>query len=97
MSIHKLYKTDLILKGHDRIIFGGIDVQHMVVVFVAQVIGNVGEGGTGCFGHSVVDDHQIVLLYQGLLRPLLNVSLLNLSYLMSGNGSFCKGGGDMFK
>lgn len=64
-------------------------MQHMVVVLVAQVVGDVGEGGTGCFGHSVVDDHQIVFRYQGRLRPLLNVPLLNLSYLMSGNGSFC--------
>lgn len=69
-------------------------MQHMVVVLVAQVVGDVGEGGTGCFGHSVVDDYQIVLLYQGLLRPLLNVPLLNLSYLMSGNDSFCNGGGE---
>lgn len=86
--------SDLILKRHDRIVFGGIDVQHMVVVLVAQVVGDVGEGGTCCFGHSVVDDHQIILRYQGLLRPLLNVPLLNLSYLMSGNGSFCNGGGE---
>lgn len=69
-------------------------MQHMIVVLVAQVIGDVGEGGTGCFGHSVVDDHQIIFLDQGHLRSLLNVPLLNLSYLMSGNDSFCNGGGE---
>lgn len=82
-------KTDLILKRHDGIVFAGVDVQHMVVIFVAQVVGDVGEGGAGCFGHSVVDDHRVVLLKLHLLNPHLTVPSLDLSHLMPGNGLFC--------
>lgn len=59
LEIKRCRISDLILHGHDRIVLGGVDVQDMVVVLPAQVIGNVAEGGAGRFGHPVVDDDQV--------------------------------------
>lgn len=56
-----MFVSHLVLQGHDRVILAGVDVKDMVVVPAAQVVGEIGEGGTGCFGHSVVNDHYIVL------------------------------------
>ena len=52
--------SDLVLYGHDGVVLGGVDVQDVVVVFPAQVVGNVGEGGAGRLGHAVVDDYYVI-------------------------------------
>lgn len=54
--------SHLVLYGHDRVVLGGVDVQDVVVVLPTQVIGDVGEGGAGRFGHAVVDDNQVVFV-----------------------------------
>lgn len=90
--------SDLVLDGHDWVVFGGVDVQDMVAVLPAQVVGDVGEGGAGCLGHAVVDDHQVVLAVRqcrrrvSLPQAVLRVALLDLSHLVSGDGSLCGGG-----
>lgn len=60
MQEHKESSSDLVLYGHDRVVLGGVDVQDMVVVLPAQVVGDVGEGGAGRLGHAVVDDDKVV-------------------------------------
>lgn len=86
--------SDLVLQGHDRVVLGGVDVQDVVVVLSAQVVGDVGEGGAGRLGHAVVDDDHVILAAGQRCRrvPLpqavLRVPLLDLSYLMAGDGSF---------
>lgn len=92
--------SDLILYGHDWVVLGGVDVQDVVVVLPAQVIGDVGEGGAGRLGHAVVDDdHVIFALGQRRRVPfsqaVLCVPLLDFSYLMSGDGPFWKDDGKL--
>lgn len=67
------------------------------MVLPAQVVGDVGEGGAGCLGHAVVDDDDVVFALgqrRGRRIPfpqtVLCVSLLDLSHLVSGDGSFCR-------
>lgn len=90
---------DLVLYGHDGVVLGRVDVQDVVVVLPAKVVGNVGEGGAGRLGHAVVDDDHIFALGQrrrrrlSLPQPILRVPLLNLSYLVSGDGPLCSEGG----
>ncbi len=91
--------SDLVLDGHDRVVLGGVDVQDVVVVLPAQVVGDVGEGGAGRLGHAVVDDDDVVFAVgqrRGRRVPfpqaVLRVPLLDLSHLVSGDGSFCGGG-----
>lgn len=85
---------DLVLEGHDRVVLGGVDVQDVVVVLPAQVVGDVGEGSAGCLGHPVVDDDHVILAvgqrcgWVPLPQAVLRVPLLDLSYLVSGDGSF---------
>lgn len=54
-------RSDLVLYGHDRVVLGGIDVQDVVVVLPAQVVGDVGKRGAGRLGYAVVDDDQVVV------------------------------------
>lgn len=68
------------------------------MVLPTQVIGDVGEGGAGRLGHAVVDDDQIIFAVgrkQGRRVPypetILCVPLLDLSYLVSGDGSLWGG------
>ena len=89
--------SDLVLYGHDRVVLGGVDVQDVVVVLPAQVVGDVGEGGAGRLGHAVVDDDEVVFVLgqrRGRRVPfpqaVLRVPLLDLSHLVSGDGSFCR-------
>ena len=42
-----LAPSHLVLQGHDGVVLGGVDVQHVEVVLGAQVVGDVGEGGAG--------------------------------------------------
>lgn len=95
------YRSDLVLYGHDRVVLGRVDVQDVEVILPAQVVGDVGERGAGRLGHAVVDYDHVVLAVswlrwgQGVPLPqtVLRVPLLDLSYLVSGDGSFW-GGGD---
>lgn len=89
--------ADLVLDGHDRVVLGCVDVQHVVAVLAAQVVGDIGEGGAGRLGHAVVDDDHVVLAVgwqQGQRVPLpeaiLRVPLLDLSNLVPGDGSLCR-------
>lgn len=90
----KRRSPDLVLEGHDRVVLGGVDVQDVVVVLPAQVVGDVGEGSAGCLGHPVVDDDHVILAvgqrcgWVPLPQAVLRVPLLDLSYLVSGDGSF---------
>lgn len=90
-------RSDLVLYGHDRVVLGGVDVQDVVVVLPAQVVGDVGEGGAGRLGHAVVDDDNVVFALgqrRGRRVPfpqaILRVPLFDLSHLVSGDGSFWK-------
>lgn len=90
-------QSNLVLNGHDRVVLGGVDVQDVVVVLPTQVIGNVGEGGAGCLGHAVVNDDHVIFAVgqQGCSRvpfpqTVLCVPLFDLSYLVSGDSSFCR-------
>lgn len=82
----------LVLQRHDRIILGGVDVENMEAVLSAQVICNVGEGGAGSLGHTVIDDNQILNLRQCRRVPqaVPYLSLLHLSHLVSGHGALCR-------
>lgn len=68
------------------------------MVLPAQVVGDVGEGGAGRLGHAVVDDDDVVFVV-GRRRSrrvpfpqtVLRVPLLDLSYLVSGDGSLWGG------
>lgn len=93
---------DLVLYGHDWVVLCRVDVQDMVVVLPAQVVGDVGEGGAGRLGHAVVDDDHVVLAIgrqQGerfpFPEPVLRVPLLDLSNFVPGDGSFWVGGGSI--
>lgn len=95
-------RSHLVLYGHDRVVLGSVDVQDVIVVLPTQVVGDVGEGGAGRLGHTVVDnDHIVVVVGQRRSRrvpfpqAVLRVSLLDLSYLMSGNGSLWRREGGM--
>ena len=57
-----LYKAHLVLQRHHGVIFGGVDVEHVVLVLGAQVVGDVGERGARRLGDSVINDHQVLLL-----------------------------------
>lgn len=68
------------------------------MVLPAQVVGDVGEGGASRLGHPVVDDDYVVFVVGQrrrrrvpLPQTVLRVPLLDLSYLMSGDGSFWRG------
>lgn len=99
----KVSASDLVLYGHDGVVLGGVDVQDVVVVLPAQVVGDVGEGGAGRLGHAVVDDDEVVLVLgrrRGRRVPfpqaVLRVPLLDLSHLMSGDGSLWRGRKEVF-
>lgn len=82
----------LVLQGHDRIVFGGVDVENMEAVLSAQVICDVGEGSAGSLRNTVVDDDQILNLRQRWRIPqaVPRLSLLHLSHLVSGHGALCR-------
>ncbi len=67
-------------------------MKNMEAVLSAQVICNVGEGGAGSFGHTVIDDNQILNLRQCRRVPqaVPYLSLLHLSHLVSGHGALCR-------
>lgn len=88
--------ANLVLDGHDRVVLGRVDVQHVVAVLATQVIGDIGEGSAGRLGHAVVDNDHVVFAVgwqQGqrvsLPEAILRVPLLNLSNLVPGDGSLC--------
>lgn len=90
------FMPDLVLDGHDWVVLCGVDVQDVVAVLAAQVVGDIGEGSAGCLGHTVVDDDHVVLAVGWQQRqrvPLpeavLRVPLLDLSNLVPGDGSLC--------
>lgn len=91
-------QSDLVLQGQDRVVLGGVDVQHVEAILAAQVVGDVCEGRAGCLGHAVVDDDHVVvichrrrLLLQRLpTSGVLAVTLLHLRQLMTGNCLFWK-------
>ena len=85
--------SHLVLYGHDGVVLGGVDVQHVEAVLPTQVVGDVGEGGAGRLGHSVVDDDHVVFFCQwgGFPPQVFTVSLLHFCQLVSGNGPFCTG------
>lgn len=90
----------LVLQGHDRVVLRGVDVQNVVLVLAAQVVGDVGEGGAGRLRHAVVDDDYVIALAQRRLVPaILSVALFNLPHFMPCDGALCevrgetKGGG----
>lgn len=73
-------------------------MQDVVVVLPTQVVGDVCEGRAGRLGHSVVYDDDVVFAVRfehdrrvPLPEAVLRVPLLDLSYLMSGDGSFLDG------
>lgn len=87
------YPSHLVLHGHDRVVLGGVDVQHVVVVLATQVVGDVGEGGAGRLRHAVVDNHHVLAAGRrgGLPLPqaVLRVPLLDLVHLVPGDGPLC--------
>lgn len=97
MSERRVSLTDLVLYGHDRVVLGGVDVQDVVVILPTQVVGNVGEGGAGRFRDAVVDNDYVIFAVRRrhrcripLPQAVLRVPLLDLPYLVSGDGSFWK-------
>lgn len=84
-------RSHLVLERHDRVVFGGVDVQDMEAVLPTQVVGDVSEGCAGRLGHSVVDDDHVIPACWGWKLPpgVFIVALLYLGHLVSGNGSFC--------
>lgn len=102
MKEMKMESSDLVLYRHDWVVLGGVDVQDVVMVLPAQVVGDVGEGGAGRLGHAVVDDdHVVFALGQRRRRrvpfpqAVLRVPLLDLSYLVSGDGPFWRDEGQV--
>lgn len=102
VGLHVERRSDLVLYGHDRVVLGGVDVQDVVVVLPAQVVGDVGEGGAGRLGHAVVDDYHVVFALgqrRGQRVPfsqaVLRVPLLDLSHLVSGDGSLWRDNGEL--
>lgn len=91
-------RPHLVLYGHDRVVLGGVDVQDVIVVLPAQVVGDVREGGAGRLGHAVVNNDDVVLALgrrRGRRVPfpqaVLRVPLLDLSHLVPGDGALWRG------
>lgn len=81
--------SHLVLQGHDGVVLAGVDVQDVVVVPAAQVVGEVGEGGAGCFGHSVVDDHEVILdVLTRVPHSLLSATFLDVTHFQPCDGTF---------
>lgn len=80
---------NLILQGHDRIILGGIDMQNMVAVLGTKVVGDVCEGRAAGFGHTVVDNEQIITLceHRGFTNCVMVLPLLHLTQLHPGHSA----------
>lgn len=96
---HKELHTDLVLDGHDGVVPARVDVQDVVVVAPAQVVGDVGEGGAARLRHAVVDDHHVVFVVRQRGRrrvpqAVLQVPLLDLSYLVARDGLFWRRTGE---
>lgn len=67
-------------------------MENMETVLSAQVVRNVGEGGAGSLGYTVIDDDQILNLRRRWQVPqaVPRLSLLYFSHLMSGHSALCR-------
>lgn len=79
-----VHQSHLVGQRQDVHVGGDIQVENMEVVLLAQIIGQVHKTSGSSFGDTIVNNHQVVGVIQGIGG--LNTSLFRL--LFDGQGNF---------